>query len=189
MSSSDDPTTTRFLDAMRAAGIGALPLPSLGLLVTHIGEDYENYEFDVVPQSVRSAVASAAKAAGLRAHGARRFTDAESGMEVLLGRGAASLSSDPSEEIDRLRADAPEALLIATPTQALLHALGMEPSDEIQADLERMVARTPANLAKIAQHARDPARRDRWLAVAEDLQRIQEEHVQERRERRRRGLQ
>lgn len=145
---------------LNRGGVSAAPLGRLAAISIFDDEEYENYDFDLVPPSQRLRIAAILTAAGFRQRSGRTFVDPDGGDPVVFPK-PGILGSDPSRPAADLLS-AGRTTVLVTPTQAILLYLHHDPelAPPLADELTRLVWEQPANLDKIQEWAR-AAGRDR----------------------------
>lgn len=165
---------------LNRAGVSAAPLSWVPALSIHAGEEFENYDLDLIGPRQRRRLVRALEAAGFRSTSGTRLEGND--LRVAFPRPKRTLGTDPAVEA-RAALRAGDDVVLLTPTQALLLALDESLDEPRVAELSALVYEQPANLDKVAQWARAAGRGPRFAAVRSRLAAAQEQGVAERRAR------
>lgn len=170
---------------LNRGGVSAAPLVELPLVSIFDDDEYENYDFDVIPPRRRLKIASLLAEAGYRQTSGRTIESADGSLRLAFPK-PGILGSDPSRPVDELLNQA-DAMTMVTPTQALLLYLRHLPScplAELIDELRGLVWEQPANLDKVGDWARAAGQGSRFAAFRPELAQAQAEGIELRRERR-----
>ena len=175
-----EPPATAVARILNRAGVSAAPVSWLRALSIHSGEEYENYDLDLIGPRQRRRLVRALESAGFRSLTGSRLQLDE--LIVAFPRPKRTLGTDPAVEArGALRREG--ELVMMTPTQTLLLALEAEMGAAPPAELEALVYELPANLDKVAQWARAGGRGDQFAALRPGLAAAQKRGTQDRKER------
>ena len=185
MSNPDLEYRTEIARVLNRGGVSAAPLRRLALLSIFDDDEYENYDFDLVPPRRRLRIASLLTAAGFRQISGRRLAAPDGGAPVVFPK-PGILGSDPSRPAEELLSRG-DAVILVTPTQALLlylHRFGRQSAGALADELAGLVWEQPANLDKVGEWSRAAGLGRAFSRLRGDLNRAQAEGIELRRRRR-----
>lgn len=175
-----DSPEVRIARILNRGYVSAAPISWLSALSIYAGEEYENYDLDLIGPRQRRRLVVALESGGFRSLSGSRLQRDET--VVAFPRPKRTLGTDPAVEArDALRREGEVVML--TPTQTLLLALDAEIDSGRLGELEQLVYEQPANLDKVAQWARAAGRGERFAAVRGELAAAQKRGIEDRRAR------
>lgn len=172
-------------ELLEEAEIDARASGVLPLVTVFVGDEYENYDLDLMPPKVRLRALATLREAGFEARSGHLLVRAADGLRVRFPRPVRNLGSDPSDAT-RVLLREEDSVGLATPTQSLLAMLHVRhehwgPAEAAEA--RALVRRHPANLPKIKDWARAAGFGELFDGMIEELREIQREAIRERRDR------
>ncbi len=140
---------------LNRGGVSAAPMRRLDAISIFDDEEYENYDFDIIPPRRRLRIAAVLTAASFRQTSGSRIEPPEDGKPIVFPK-PGILGGDPSRPAGDLLA-AGGAVVMVTPTQAMLlylHRFGHQDAEAIADELTELVWEQPANLDKVRDWTR-----------------------------------